>query len=398
MRFVFCVLSASLFMSCESQTSTVLHDIVNKWASINRLLYDEESQFSDAARLIQASDDFIQSFLNFKKSDLYRIYRSIPLSPETERSFFGYSVTDIPEIEIVTELAFTFRDFVISGDMENAERTSVEMSEFLISLLLIDGKTQQYISSSYLNLLIALVFFIAIIILLILFLHKSLTTSLKREAEGTIFSHGYMLAQDEERGRISRELHDTVIQDMRCLMLENEKTVPKMAELIKKTRDICASLIPPDFRFCELPDALRQLCVEFGEKTGIDCRAEIDGNISLEFTAMEKRLQVFRIVQEALSNIEKHAEAKEAIVTMRQTINSGSTGGIIYISIGDDGKGFKPPLDSSGRIIDAIDKSHIGIISMKERAAILGGRLRIESETGEGALICLEIPASCNDV
>jgi len=392
MRFILCLLSASLFISCANQTSPVLQDIVNKWTSIDLLLYNE------SAHLITASDDFIQSLLKFKKSDLYRIYRAIPLSPGTERSFFGYSVTDIPEIEIVTELAFTFRDSVITGDMENAKRTSVEMSEYLISLLLIDGKTQQYISSSYLDLLIALVFFIAIIILLILFLHRSLTTSLKREAERTIFSHAYMLAQDEERGRISRELHDTVIQDMRCLMLENEKTVPKMAELIRKTRDICASLIPPDFRFSELPDALRQLCVEFGEKTGIDCRAEIDGNISLEFTAMEKRLQVFRIVQEALSNIEKHAKAKEAIVTMRQTINSGRTGGIIYISIGDDGKGFIPPLDNSGRIIKAIDKSHIGIISMKERAAILGGRLRIESETGEGALICLEIPVSCNDV
>ena len=194
-----------------------------------------------------------------------------------------------------------------------------------------------------------------------------------------------MIAQDEERGRISRELHDTIIQDMRCLLLDTEN--PMLTDLIRKTRDICNSLIPPDFRFSELPDALRQLCLDFGEKTGIDCRAEINQNIKLEFLTMEKRLQVYRIVQEALTNIEKHAEAKEAIVTMRQS------DGVVYVGIGDDGKGFKSPLDASGQIAASLDKSHIGIISMKERAAILGGRLRIESETGEGALVCLEIPA-----
>ena len=115
---------------------------------------------------------------------------------------------------------------------------------------------------------------------------------------------------------------------------------------------------------------------------------------------MEKRLQVFRIVQEALANIEKHAEAKEVIVTMRQTVESGRENGVVYIGIDDDGKGFTSPLDNSGQIKTGIDKSHIGIISMKERAAILGGRLSIvsaptgERETGEGTLVCLEIPGS----
>jgi signal transduction histidine kinase len=210
-----------------------------------------------------------------------------------------------------------------------------------------------------------------------------------------------MIAQDEERSKISRELHDTIIQDMRYLLLETEKigntdeknerekisskTVPMMADLIRKTRDMCNSLIPPDFRFSELPDALRQQCLNFGEKTGIDCRAEIEENVKLEFLTMEKRLQVYRIVQEALANIEKHAQAKEAIVTMRSGQN-----GVVCIGIGDDGKGFKSPLDENGQIKSGIDKSHIGIISMKERAAILGGSLRIESEPGEGVLVCLE--------
>ncbi|MCL2609682.1 MAG: sensor histidine kinase, partial [Treponema sp.] len=259
----------------------------------------------------------------------------------------------------------------------------------------------------YTVLLFALIFFVALCSVLIFFLKKELARSLGREKDGTLFSHSYMLAQDEERSRISRELHDTVIQDMRFLLLETEKigcvdetrerkkligeATGMISGIIRGARDICNGLIPPDFRFSELPDALRQLCLDFGAKTGIDCRAEIDGDVRLDFTTVEKRLQVFRIVQEALANIEKHSGAKEAVVTMRQTLTGGE-GGTIYLGISDDGNGFVPPLDGEGQIKPGIDKSHIGIISMKERAAILGGRLKIESEVGQGTLIRVELP------
>jgi len=252
--------------------------------------------------------------------------------------------------------------------------------------------TQHFAVGAYSALLFALVFFVALSALLIFILNRELRLSLRREEKGAIYSRAVLLAQDEERARISRELHDTIIQDMRYLMLETEKTsgetAPMFASLIQKTRDMCYDLIPPDFRFSELPDALRQLCLDFGEKTGIDCRAAIDGDIRLEFLAMEKRLQVFRIVQEALANIEKHAGAKEAIVTMRH-----GQDGVVYVGISDNGKGFNSPLDGRGQIKTGIDKSRIGIVSMKERAAILGGRLKIKSEIGEGTLVCLEIHA-----
>ena len=398
MKFVLCILSGALFLSCASHNNPALHEIIIKWTRIDNLLFLEEKSFPSESSipleslLSSETDDFVKSLLYFKESDLYRIYRSIPFSPEVKRSFLIYSIKDFSEIENIIKLAITFHDSISLGDMEKAKDISDEINKYLMGLLLIDGEAQRYINASYLNLLIALVFFIIVIMLLILFLHRSLVTSLKRETAGTVFSHAYMLAQDEERARISRELHDTVIQDMRCVLLEPEKAELKMSELMKKTRDICNDLIPPDFRFSELPDALRQLCLNFGKRNKIDCRAEIDESLKLDFLSMEKRLQVFRIVQEALTNIEKHAQAKEVIVTMRQSNN------IIYIGIGDDGKGFISPLDDSGNIIaenDALsfNKSHIGIISMKERAAILGGRLKIVSEIGEGALVCLEIPA-----
>jgi signal transduction histidine kinase len=388
-------------LSCTVQDSPNIQDIVNLWNELDLL-----STADSPDELIKAIDSFYLSLRNFQESKLYHTYSAIPFSPETERTFLLYPVTDIQEVGIALDLALVFRDSVVSGDMEKAKAVSAEISRSLIRLLIIDVDAQRYVSSSFFHLFITLIVFIVIITLLIWLLYQSLTRSLKRETERTIFSHAYMLAQDEERSRISRELHDTIIQDIRYLLLETEKigntdekierekltgkAVPMMADLIRKTRDICNDLIPPDFRFSELPDAIRQLCHDFSEKTGIDCRAEIDGDIKLDFIAMEKRLQVFRIVQEALTNIEKHAQAKEAIVTMRLDKNRTESTKVVYISIGDDGKGFESPLDKNGQIISAIDKSHIGIISMKERAAILGGILRIESEIGEGTLVCIE--------
>jgi len=78
------------------------------------------------------------------------------------------------------------------------------------------------------------------------------------------------------------------------------------SNLIRKVSGICEFLVPPDFRNQGLPDALRGLCLSFGRRTGIDCRIniEISDNEKLIFADDEKPLQIFRIVQEALINIE----------------------------------------------------------------------------------------------
>ncbi|MDR3019481.1 MAG: histidine kinase [Treponema sp.] len=416
------VLLVILFLSCTDQDMLPqglekpdppnIHDIVSMWIDIEKS-FTASFDANSIEALNDTIDVFYLSLQQFQGSTLFHTYRAILFSPHTERNLMTYPLADIQEAGIASDLALVFRDAIVSGDTEKARAVSDDISRLLIRLLKIDADAQRYVANSYFRLLFSLIIFVIIMALLIWFLYKSLSRSLKWETDRMIFSHAYMLAQDEERGRISRELHDTIIQDMRYLLLETEKigntdekiereylsnkTVPMMAGLIRKTRDICNELIPPDFRFSELPDALRQLCLEMSKKTGIDCRAEIDENIKLDFLPMEKKLQVYRIVQEALVNIEKHAQAKEAIVTMRFGQSSASNAKVVFIGISDDGIGFKSPLDRNGQIISAIDKSHIGIISMKERAAILGGILRIESDIGEGALVCLEftIPQNC---
>jgi signal transduction histidine kinase len=107
-------------------------------------------------------------------------------------------------------------------------------------------------------------------------------------------------------------------------------------------RDICDYRDPPDFRFQGLGDVLRRLCLDFDKRTGIDCRIDIAENISLDSINEGKQLPIFRIVQEALTNVEKHAEASEAIVILRK-----GNGGTISTCVSDDGKGF---ISSGGEV------------------------------------------------
>jgi len=376
-----------------------MQGIVEQWVGIEAAF----AAGADAA-LVEAVDVFRLSLARFQESGLFRIYRTIPFLHMAERNFGPQLFQEVPEVELTLGFAAVFRAYLVSGEQEKARAVAAEIWGNLARLLVISADKQRNLAALYLRLFAAIVASIVLILLPSLwFLRRSLARSMAREEEGKFFSRSYMLAQDAERTRISRELHDAVVQEMWRLMLETErigdtddksereklsgKVVPMMAGLIQKTRDICIGLVPPDFRHRELPDALRQLCLDFGKKTGVDCRAEIDGDVKLESFALEERLQVYRIAQEALANIAKHAGANEAIVTMR----SGRDG-TVYVGINDDGKGFAPPLDSKGRMKADSDKSRLGIVSMRERAAILGGSLKIESEPGEGTLVRLEIP------
>ena len=143
-----------------------------------------------------------------------------------------------------------------------------------------------YAAGAYFTLIFVLVFFILLSAVLIYFLSKELKRSLRREKEGSVFSRAVLLAQEDERARLSRELHDTIAQDLRYLSLEMNKigktensnereklcddAASLQSDLICKVRDICDYLVPPDFRFLGLPDALRRLCLDFGKRTGID--------------------------------------------------------------------------------------------------------------------------------
>jgi signal transduction histidine kinase len=253
----------------------------------------------------------------------------------------------------------------------------------------------------YFQMFLFFIFLVTGIFLLLGILSSKLLKAENRERQSLEFSRETVIAQEQERGRIAKELHDTVVQDLVGLSLKTEtmnkkedavergrlcaEVVNDQKELMIRVRDICDNLIPPDFQYRRLEGALQRMCSLFEERTKIECQAIIQDNLQLGSLNFDSQLQCYRIVQECLANIEKHAQATMAPVVIR---NSTETELLIIVS--DDGKGFQPPDRDSCHALK--EQKHYGLWGIYERAASINGTLTIDSETGEGTTITLRVP------
>lgn len=200
--------------------------------------------------------------------------------------------------------------------------------------------------------------------------------------------------REEERTNISREIHDELGQQLTGLKMEaswlNKKIAPgdkiahaKIAsmislidETVKTVRRISSELRPRILDDLGLIDALDWQSREFEKRTGFRCRfnskvgeMKINGSVSTG---------IFRVYQEALTNIVRHAQATE-IKTLLEYRN-----GNLMLKVHDNGKGFNEA--------EIKNKNTLGLVGMRERATIFGGSLKIESKIGKGTTIFLEVP------
>lgn len=207
-------------------------------------------------------------------------------------------------------------------------------------------------------------------------------------------------AQEEERRRIARELHDEIgqaltIVKMRVRMLEN--ALPEGATAAQEKMDIVRGLVddtlqsvralsqelrPPLLDELGWEAALSWLCESFSARTGLDvsCTHENEGELGRLDSAIE--LTIYRTVQEALTNIARHAEAGSAAVTTHPFPDN------LQVIIEDKGKGFD--LDALRRS----DHPHsgLGLLGMAERVEMVGGHIDIDSEPGRGTRIAVVLP------
>jgi len=325
----------------------------------------------------------IKKFLSSPVIYLYRIYR-----PENIQILADIdSATDrlknvlkegLPSLHIMQE---------IDSDLEQL---------WLIEKNLSDASQLQYF-----QLLFFLCMFIISIVLAMWGLYGRLKKTEKREKHSRAFSRETIKAQEQERSRIAQELHDTVAQDILQLSLQTEimnkeadaskrsrlcdEVVGGQKEIMKRIRNICENLIPPDFERRRLGDALQSLCYNFQQRTKIECQIKIQKDLPLAALDSDIQLQCFRITQECLSNIEKHSGAAECSVLVYR----GEKGEII-ISVSDEGKGFTPPDRDSSQNLK--EQGYFGLWGMYERAAAMNGKLMLESEPDEGTTVTLRIP------
>jgi signal transduction histidine kinase len=202
-------------------------------------------------------------------------------------------------------------------------------------------------------------------------------------------------AQETERARISRELHDGVSQSLTTLILRlgsvdrmvtEEAAKAELAgaralatQIIGDVRRISRDLRPAVLDELGLGAALEALCNEFSERHGIHAEAyHLDQDCPCRSMTID--LALYRIAQEALQNIARHSQATEVGVVL------ACRDAVVTVQVEDNGVGFDP------RRVDARG-GHLGIMGMRERAAMLGGRVAIESRPGRGTTIYAEIPA-----
>lgn len=222
----------------------------------------------------------------------------------------------------------------------------------------------------------------------------------KEALRGQLLSQ-VITAQEAERKRIARELHDEAGQLLTTLLLnlralENapaltEAAQQQVADLKALTKHVFDEIhrLAVELR----PNALDQLglvkavesCVrDFGARAGVLADFEAHGLDGLQLTS-EVETAIYRVVQEALANVAKHAAAERVGVLLEQR------NGALIAVIEDDGAGFdvEAAFHSAGP-----GCSHLGLFGMQERAALWGGRFTIESERGRGTTIFMEIPLS----
>jgi signal transduction histidine kinase len=206
-------------------------------------------------------------------------------------------------------------------------------------------------------------------------------------------------AREEERARLARELHDELGQlltsfkmDLSWLTselarapgqptLEIANKLQCMAGLtevgISTVRQIASELRPPALDHLGLPEALRWEAGMFEQRTGIRCRVHAD----LADPALDasRATAVFRIVQEALTNVARHAAAGAVRVSLRATPRA------IVLEVKDNGRGISA---------DAIDDPRsVGLLGMRERARLAGGSIEITGARGRGTRIIVRVPA-----
>ena len=206
-------------------------------------------------------------------------------------------------------------------------------------------------------------------------------------------------AQEDERQMISRELHDRVAQDLYTLMIglntlfdqhpnvtpEVRKKALELSEMLQGTirvvRDLSYELRPPGLDDMGLIAALSMYCEEFAEKCGLKADFQATGMSALRLD-FDTEMNIYRLIQEGLNNIRKHAAASQATVRLVRAYPN------IILRIEDDGKGF----DVEERARKADSDKRMGLRSMAERVRLIQGKMTIKSQPMKGTRIFIKFP------
>lgn len=221
----------------------------------------------------------------------------------------------------------------------------------------------------------------------------------RTEAHMRMLSRELIKAQENERLRIATELHDHLAQDLATLKLDLGELVAqppapglpmqnRLTELterlsgaISSIRDLAYDLLPPGLEDLGLVRTLARYCTDFANRSGLAVDFFADGMDGVRL-GFETQINIYRLVQESLTNVRKHAQASQTTVRIIRSYPS------VIVRIEDDGQG----VDLEQRLDEFYQAKKMGIWGMRERARLLGGRITLRSRPGRGMRIHIEIP------
>jgi len=207
-----------------------------------------------------------------------------------------------------------------------------------------------------------------------------------------------LMEREAERKALARELHDQIIQDLLSYNYQLEEAESRIQaeeqrqeiaqirnnirQVVATLRHVCSDLRPPTIDNHGLPAAIRSLVSKWSEQTGILVELDIDPGLGRLPEPIE--LSVFRIVQEGLRNVQKHAEASRVSLRLERT-----PGASLHVRVADDGQGFERPVDLAA----LAEENHFGLVGISERVSLLNGTMDVASPEEGGFALRIEVPS-----
>ncbi|RYY77467.1 MAG: PAS domain-containing sensor histidine kinase [Comamonadaceae bacterium] len=221
---------------------------------------------------------------------------------------------------------------------------------------------------------------------------RDVTERIRAQEELAAFAAEASGVREQEKARIARELHDELAQSLTALKMDTdwvranlhkpEQAGPRLAAMLRmlddavaSTRRIAADLRPLVLDDLGLVSAVEWLASSFTQRTGVPCRLAVDDDLDLQ---EPHATAVFRMVQESLANVAKHAGARHVDVTLART------GDDALLQVVDDGIGFNAA--------DPRKPQSLGLVGLRERAKLLRGSVAITSAPGQGTRVEARIP------
>lgn len=231
---------------------------------------------------------------------------------------------------------------------------------------------------------------------ILIILSKKFNQHLSKKDKRFIFN-----IQEQERTKLSHDIHDSIVQNIRAIRLDAEmlkvlpesennkqRVIEEMTNVIGLLRNICYNFHPAELSVqtdnTELISIIDTLCQQFIARTKIPCHIQIQKDFVPPKMDTEKSTNVIRVIQEALTNIEKHSYATNVQLVI-QSEGDEQTGQTLVIFVIDDGIGCEVNKLGKG-------KMNFGIRNMKERIAAAGGEIEFFSTPNEGLSVQLRIP------